>query len=425
MRGTVEHYGAGYRYRVDLGQQPRQRCERCGHVRWADRVPLEVCPVAGCGGRMLDEGLKRRQLTRGGFRLKKDAQGALADRLKALHAGEHVNPEDMTLRYYVEREWLPTIRKSPGRKPTTVELYETLLTAYVLPHIGELKIQKITGRDLTRMYTDLRTSGRVNKKHPGGLGEHTLGNVRSVLHRVLRDAVRSRLLPRNPAEDVLEAPSHRSARAAMKTWTAEQVGLFLASVADDRLYPMYVLMACTGVRRGEVCGLRWRDVDLGAGTLAVVNNLVLVGNRAVDGTPKSKSSRRRVSVPPQVVNLLRQWRAAQDAERQAAQDAWVGDDYAFSWQDGSPIRPDYLTSEFRKAVRAAKLPAIRLHDLRHSFATISLGLGVHPKVVADQLGHASIDVTMDVYSHVMPEITRQAVEQVGDAIFNGSGGTRD
>jgi integrase len=423
VRGTVEHYGAGYRYRVDLGMQPRQKCDKCGRIHWSDRVPLTICPEPGCGGRMVDEGLKRRQLTRGGFRLKKQAQGALTDKLKELRDGKHVNPEEMTLRYYVEKEWLPTIRSSPGRKKTTVELYATVLTAYVLPRIGDKRLQQLTGRDLEKLYVVLRESGRVKKskddEQPGGLGEHSLANIRSVLHRVLRDAVRSRLLPRSPADDVLEKPSHRKSDRTMTTWTAEQVRAFLKSVEGDRLYPLYVLVASTGMRRGEVCGLRWRDVDLEGGRLAVVNNLVLVDGRAVDSPPKTKTSRRAVTIPAPAVAVLTAWRDAQDAERDDAGDAWVDSGYVFTWQDGSPIRPDYLSKDFRKAVKAAKLPKVRLHDLRHGYATVSLGLGVHPKVVADQLGHSSTDITMDIYSHVMPSVAQEAAERVGDALFNG------
>jgi len=446
VRGRVVRYGSGWRYVVDLGKQPRQRCAVCGRTRWADRVSLSTCPHPGCSGRMVDEGLQRRQVARGGFLTQKAAQKALTAELKALHDGQHVNPDDVTLREYVEDEWLPLVRAGK-RKATTVALYEMILNCYVLPRIGDKRLQQLRGRHLSRLYADLRESGRASKSRPGGLGEHSLGNVRAVLHRILRDAVRSGILVRSPAEDVVEAPSHRSTARPMQTWGTEELAAFLAHVdvvcGSERVVkgtrksragreytytqtkppePMqralWYLVALSGMRRGEVCGLRWPDLDLQAGVASVSNALVLVGNKAVDSTPKTASSRRMVALAPQVVAVLAEWQQQQAREREHAGDAWRrGGDYVFTWQDGSPVRPDYVTRDFRRVAKAAGLPVIRLHDLRHGYATISLQRGVHPKVVADGLGHSSIDVTMDVYSHVIPSVQRQAADMIAGAIL--------
>ena len=191
--------------------------------------------------------------------------------------------------------------------------------------------------------------------------------------------------------------------------------------ADPMQRALWYTLVCTGVRRGEACGLRWRDVDLRGAVASVTNALVLVDNRAVDSSPKTKSSRRVVPLASQVVAVLKEWRAEQDRQRDRVGDAWHGD-YVFTWQDGSPIRPDYVTKEFRRAVKLAGLPTIRLHDLRHGYATLSLQAGVHPKVVADGLGHRSTEVTMDTYSHVIPAVQREATELVADAIFGGKSG---
>ena len=148
--------------------------------------------------------------------------------LTPIDEGRQVNPADMTVRGYIEDEWLPTMR-SGKRKATTKALCEMVLTCYVLPRIGDKKMQKLTDRDLSRLYADLRQSGRAIKHNPGGLGEHSVANVRAVLHRFLRDAVRSHLLNRSPADDVSDVPSHEAVTREMVTWTAEEARTFLES----------------------------------------------------------------------------------------------------------------------------------------------------------------------------------------------------
>lgn len=414
MKGRVQRHGPSWRYVVDVGEQPRQRCASCGRVHWADRKRIAVC--AACGGRMLDEGLRRRQKTQSGYATQREAQRALNKAIGAIDDGRHVSPDKLTLKQYIEDEWLPTIRAGT-RKATTVQLYETMLTKYVLPRVGAVLLQRLVGRDITRLYAELREDGRTSAKHPGGLSEYTIANVDTALGMALRDAVTMQVITRTPMADVVGRPSPPDTRENWRTWSGEEVHRFLESVHEDRLYPLYVFMATTGVRRGEACGLRWQDVDMGVGVASIINTIVLVDNRPVDAPPKSKSSRRPVPLDPAVVAILETWRERQDAEQDEAGDAWRGGGYVFTWQDGAPIRPDYLTNDFRKAVKRSKLPSIRLHDLRHSFATIGFSAGMHPRTMAAQLGHGDTSVTMATYSHVLPALQRQAAEDVAGAIL--------
>ena len=201
------------------------------------------------------------------------------------------------MKQYIDDEWMPAVRAGTG-KATTVQLYGFMLTKYVLPRIGAVLLQRLAGRDITRLYAELREDGRTNAKHPGGLSEYTIANVDTALGMALRDAVTMQIISRSPMKDVVGHPSPPDQRENWRTWSGEEVHCLLDSVHEDRLYPLYVFMATTGVRRGEACGLRRQDVDMEAGVASIVNTLVMVDNRLVDAPPKSKSSRRPVPLDP-------------------------------------------------------------------------------------------------------------------------------
>jgi integrase len=191
-------------------------------------------------------------------------------------------------------------------------------------------------------------------------------------------------------------------------------------VRDDRFFAAYVLFATTGMRRGEVLGLRWYDLDLDLDDcrLSVVHTITTVSHKPVLSTPKTKRSRRAIYLDANPVDVLRAHRDAQRAERQEAGPAWVDDlDLVFRDELGRLVHPDWFSKEFRRQVDSSDLPPIRLHDLRHTYATLALQGGVHPKVVSERLGHATVGVTLDLYSHVTPAIARDAASVVADSLF--------
>ena len=203
----------------------------------------------------------------------------------------------------------------------------------------------------------------------------------------------------------------------MRVWSPEELRTFLTSVRSDRLYGLWVLLATTGLRRGEAAGLRWDDLDLDAGRLKVIQTIVTIDGKPVIGKPKTENSAREIGLDPQTVAVLRSHRA-QGAEEQLALGKALRDaDLVFVWQDGNPVHPDVLTKTFQRLAEAAKLPVIRLHDLRHSYASAALEAGVPLKVVSDRLGHGSIAITADLYSHVRHEVDQAAADQVAGLIF--------
>jgi integrase len=203
----------------------------------------------------------------------------------------------------------------------------------------------------------------------------------------------------------------------MKTWTAAELRRFLAHVEGERLYGAWVVAATTGMRRGEVLALRWRDVDLTLGRLSISQQVTTLGNRPVVSSPKTAKSRRLVALDPATVEALRGHRVAQAEERLLMGPGYRDEDLVFAWPDGRPIHPDVFSQWFDRHLQAAGLPRIRLHDLRHTHATLALAAGIHPKVVSERLGHSTISITPDTYSHVSPGLQEEAAVRVADLVF--------
>ncbi len=203
----------------------------------------------------------------------------------------------------------------------------------------------------------------------------------------------------------------------MMTWTAGELGRFLDFVVDDRLYGAWVLAATTGLRRGEVLGLRWSDVDLDSGRLAVRQTLVSVAYETKFSTPKTKRGRRSVSLDATTVMALRSHRKRQLEERMEWGPAYQDSGLVVTRENGVLVHPDRFTQMFDKHVKNSGLPRIRLHDLRHTHATLALAAGVHPKVLSERLGHATVAFTLDVYSHAVPALQEEAAERVASLIF--------
>jgi len=217
------------------------------------------------------------------------------------------------------------------------------------------------------------------------------------------------LVARNVAEIV--APP-RPARKTMNFLSPDDVGRFLDAARAIPYYVLYCLLLYTGLRRGEALALCWRNVDLIGAELQVLWTAFKMDNGTyVLKEPKTPHSRRAVSLPPSLALLLRQYRADQRASSDVIGTPLTDEDFVFSHKDGSPLNPNAVTSAFARLIRKAGLPKLRLHDLRHTHATLMLKAGVHPKIVSERLGHANIGITLDTYSHVLPGLQQAAAER--------------
>jgi len=333
---------------------------------------------------------------------KKDAERELREKLRSLETGAYVKPEKTSVGEYL-RHWVDGYAMM-HTSPRTAEGYQAIVNRYLIPALGGISLCELQPRHLEKYYADALSHGRLDGK--GGLSARTVLHQHRVLSQALKHAVKQGVLVRNVAE-VVVAP--RPGRNQMATLPAADVPSFLDAARKTPYYVLFYTALYTGMRRGELLGLRWCDIDLGKATISVVQTLCrLSGGRFVIKEPKSPHSRRSVALSPSVAELLRRHHTEQEAQKILLGKALAGDDLVFTYPDGSPLDPSTLTHAFGKLIKKAGLPHIRFHDLRHTHATLMLKGGVHPKIVSERLGHASIGITLDTYSHVVPGLQEAA-----------------
>jgi integrase len=366
--------------------------------RWAYRVDAGVHADSG----------KRRQLGRQGFATKRAAETALAEAIGEVNRGMAVSRSSMTVGEYLQ-QWIETAR--PSLRPTTARGYEQSILRLVAS-LGRVRLQALTPMQVQRCYTELlEAGGREGKK----LAPKTVRHAHVVLRKALADAERLGLVSRNAAA-AARPPSGE--RTEMTTWSSEDLREFLAAVAGHRYEIGFRLLAATGLRRGEVLGLRWRDVDFDLAQIAVANTITEIGAEVVMGPPKTARSRRNVYLDRRTVAALREHRKRQREQRVAAGPAWDSEhDWVLTDELGGHVKPQTMSYEWRRLTEQLDLPRIRLHDLRHTHATLALKAGVHPKVVSERLGHATVGITLDLYSHVVPSLAKGAAEQIMRATY--------
>lgn len=304
-------------------------------------------------------------------------------------------------------------------KASTVGQYRNLANAYVVPRIGRVLLRDLTPDQLQRLYGTLLTSGRCrgNRKT---LSPTTVHAVHVAIHRMLRDAQRWGLVARNVADIAGEdAPRPVKREMTERVWSPAELCAFLGSVSEHRLFGLWILFATTGMRRGEVCGLRWAEVNLDAGRLTISRSRVVVNHQVIDSTTKTAASTRVIGLDAATVRALRAHRAQQATERLAWGPEYQATELVFTWENGAPLHPDLVTKTFKRLARAAGLRPIVVHGLRHSYASAALEAGVDTKIVSGRLGHSSVAITSDLYQHVRREVDQQAADQVAALILGG------
>jgi integrase len=315
----------------------------------------------------------------------------------ALPSTRPTTTRGVTVSRYLCTRWLPT--RQDRLRPTTAFRYEQMIDRYVLPHIGRVPLRSLTITHLETLYAHLRRSGR----HDGGpLAPKTVLNVHQILRTALGDAERAGLVHRNVAR-LMDPPCHGAA-PEQRCWNEHQLRQFLQVAMTHRLGPAIWLAAMTGMRRGEVLGLRWSDIDLDTATLSIRRSVSCTGYQVHTTPTKTRTSRRAVDLDPRTVDVLREWRQQQLSELGAA----AADGSVFTRPDDQPVHPHTLSQTVARLQRAAGVPPIRLHDLRHTHATLMLKHGVPLKVVSERLGHSTPAFTMAVYQHVLPGMQRDA-----------------
>ena len=312
----------------------------------------------------------------------------------------------VTMEQWINR-WLNTYAKAKVRQ-STFDSYETTIRIHVVPSLGEIKLKDLRPEHLQSLYNQKMTEKRADEKQT--LSAKTVGYIHGVIRQALQQAVREQLIVRNVA-DAVSKP--RCIRHEITPLTPEQLQKFLETAKPNPSYPAFLLEWATGLRRGELLGLRWQDVDFAGGRIHVRQALIRTSEGLQISEPKTPKSRRTIPVPQQVMDALRDHQKHQGEAKELAGAAYADTGLVFANALGKGLDPRSFTRLFERLLDKAELPRVSFHDLRHSHATMLMGLGEHPKVVQERLGHSTIGMTLDTYSHVLPGLQEKVADKLG------------
>ena len=300
--------------------------------------------------------------------------------------------------------WFENVAKIKVR-PSSHQTYKGYIDNHIKPNIGKIPLEKLTTMDLQKFYRKLLTKGRVerieSKDQPKGLSAKTVRNINQVISSAMDLAVAQKIILNNPT-DSCELP--KVEHKEMQTVPAEQLSAFLEEAKRSGVYEMYYIELATGLRRGELLGLKWQDIDWKNSIIKVRRQVARVDGQIVEAPLKTKNSYRAVSISPQAIEVLRE------------QKRKTNDQYVFPSPNGGPISPDSVNNMLKRVLERAGIPKVRFHDLRHTFATIALQNGVDIKTVSGMLGHFSAGFTLDTYAHVTTAAQKEAAQTMGNVL---------
>lgn len=436
-------------------------------TRWYVKIELDPDPATG----------KRHQKWHSGFNTKREAERGRIDLLSKFDRGEYVEPSQQTVADFFT-DWLKAIE--PTVRESTFDSYSRNVKNHVVAHIGAVKLTKVDAGVLNTLYAHLLAAGRCLPSRTGkgyspavveraselrsegltlqatadrlrvelpeaehitkdtlasllrrakqpattsarqrpGLDKRTVNYVHTIIHRAFKDAVRWGRLARNPA-DAANPPKGGQKSDGIHAWDAPTLRSFLAESAreDERLHALWVLLATTGMRRGEALGLRWSDLDLDAGRLRVVQTLTQTRSKVKYGEPKTLSGRRPIALDKATVAVLREHRKRMLEERMLIGSGFDDHGLVFQQPEGQWLKPDAVSATFLRRVAKYDLPYLSLHGLRHTWATLALERGIHPRVVQERFGHSTISITLGMYSHVGPTLHDEAAAQIAGLVL--------
>jgi integrase len=353
----------------------------------------------------------------GGKRRRKTVYGQtereVLDKLRELRAsrdhGRDVLAPAQTVGQWLDA-WLSQIKSFDGTRPATLTLYRGLGDRYVKPVIGNVRLDKLTPAHVQQLISATRSTETAHGRPPSA---STLRHVYKLIRNALGDAYRMELVTRNVATQVKPPPLSRDRRSGL---TIEDAKRLLQVLAGERLEAFYVLALTTGLRRGELLGLRWDDIDLESRQLHVRRALQRTGGGLRFVEPKTQSALRTVVLPRLAIRSLREHRKRQNTERLTLGEAWHDHGLVFASSVGTPVEPRNINRRWDELRKKAGLDWLRLHDLRHGCATFLLAAGIPARAIMEVLGHSEIGVTMNTYAHVLPQLREEAADAI-DELF--------
>ena len=342
---------------------------------------------------------------------KKEAETKLSELQHQLDTGGYIKPDKVTLGQFLER-WLADYAV-PNLSPETTQAYEFMARKHLIPGLGFIPLQQLTPAHIQAYYTEKLTTGRRDGQ--GGLSPRTVRHHHRLLHVLLESAVKWQLVQRNVSDSV-DAPKFRPKE--MRTFNQDDMLSFLESVKETEYYPVFYTALFTGMRRSELLALRWSDVDLDLGFISINRSLHHLADKSfVFQPPKTTKSRRQVPLAPSNSLVLKLHLEGQRAARLLMDQPVHDDGLVFCQVDGGPLLPHSVSQAWRRLVRKAGFPGIRMHDARHTHATLMLEQGVNWKIISERLGHGSVAMTLDLYAHASPGL-QQAAAQGFDKVLN-------
>ena len=356
---------------------------------------------------------ERNQKWFGGFKTKEKAEEERIRINYEINQGIHINPNNITLGEFMD-EWLEEVASNNIRE-SSFKRYKSLTENHIKPTLGDIELQALKPIHIQKkIISEKLKSG--NLKTGEGLSAETINMILNIIHGALDTAVKWEMVVKNVAK-LVDRP--RVEKKEMDYLDPDQVKVFLKEAKkDEGYYPILLTAVMTGLRRGELLGLRWKDVNFTAKQIAIRKSLTRRDSEYVLTEPKSDSSIRTVAVPSIVIKTFKKERKKQ-AERELKYEGGYNEKgLIFTKKDGSFIHPNTLTRHYKKILKKANLPEIRFHDLRHTHATLMLSQGEEPKVISERLGHSTISITLDRYSHVLPNMQQEAADRLENELFS-------
>lgn len=333
-----------------------------------------------------------------------EAKAKLKQAIQESTEVDTIRAEQYTVAQWMD-VWFENYAKIKVR-PSSHQTYKGYIENHIKPNIGSVPLNKLSSLQLQKLYKKLLTGGRVErieaKTQPKGLSPKTVRNINQVISSAMDFAKSQKLITVNPTDGcALPKLEHQE----MKTLPVEQLTSFLREARESGVFEMYYIELATGLRRGELLGLKWEDVDLKNGSLRVQRQVARINGEIVEAPLKTKNSYRTLPLSADAVEVLKEQRKKNS-----------GSPYVFSSPTGGPISPDSVLHMLHRVLKRAGLPKVRFHDLRHTFATLALQNGVDIKTVSGMLGHFSAGFTLDTYAHVTTAAQREAAKTMGSVL---------
>lgn len=375
MKGSTRKRGTCWEYTVDIGNDPVTN--------------------------------KRIRKSKSGFRTKKECETAMNKLIVEIEQGEYVEQKEILLKDYLA-DWLKSIK--PNIAGNTFAYYRRIAENEIVPVLGNMQVSKIKPLHIEKFIQEKRNKENINNT--------TLKHYFDTLNIALNQALKWQIISKNPC---LAITPPKKENKEMNVLNVKELELLLNYLRDSRfktLYLVVVLSVTCGLRRGEALGLQWEDIDFKQGIITVKNNYTKVDNKDMLTTPKTDKSTRKITMLDLTSEILSKWQVEQKKNKLLLGKEYNNNNFVCTWEDGRPVRPDYISQQFSRVIKKLGLPSVRFHDLRHTHATMLLLQNVSPKVVSKRLGHSNISTTYDIYAHVLPEMEREAADKLNDLFKN-------